>query len=76
VIEAAYGARSAAQFKGYLIDLGPDHYARLAGAKRYLEFAAAGRAVPKDAGAEETRTITLADLKRAIEEQKSEESVQ
>jgi hypothetical protein len=43
VIEAALQPRSSLVVNGALVDGGPDHYARLTGAKRLMEFTLAGR---------------------------------
>ena len=68
VIEKSYVAKRIVLDRyGMQIDLGPDHYARLTGAKRFLEFALAGRAVPKEEEKGE-RPLTLADLKALIDE--------
>lgn len=67
-IEAAFDAKATAQFQGCLVVLGPDHYARLAAAKRFAEFITLGRPAPKDDSKQE-KSITLADIKRLLEEQ-------
>jgi hypothetical protein len=46
-IEDAFGAVQLAQFQGCPVELGPDHWCRLAAAKRLLELVAAGRPMPK-----------------------------
>ena len=72
VIEQAYKANSYAIVKGVPVKTGADHYARLTGAKRFLEFANAGRAQGREAETQDTRPITIADIKRAIDEEKKE----
>jgi hypothetical protein len=48
VIEEAFGAtRPGITEDGQRYDLGPDHYARLTAAKRFIELVTAGRPVPK-----------------------------
>jgi hypothetical protein len=70
VIEGAFKAMSIAQFQGTPVVMGPDHYARLAAAKRFVEFAMAGRAVPKDADSGE-KAVTLDDIKRIMQQKES-----
>ena len=55
-IEEALDARRIQILKdGTQIDAGPDHYARLAAAKRLLEYLLAGRPVPQAKPEEETK---------------------
>lgn len=68
VIEDSYTARRAATFEGGVIDLGPDHYARLTGAKRFLELTLAGRVAPKEADPTEGRTMTMDQVKALLAE--------
>ena len=50
---------------------GPDHYARLAGAKRLLEFTLAGRPQPEKEK-ETQRTFTVQEMEAAIAANKEE----
>ena len=47
VIKHAFRARRKVINKGEVVDLGPDHYARLAAVGRLVQILTAGRAVPK-----------------------------
>jgi len=71
VIEEAYKAKSIVHFQGSRLTLGPDHYARLTASKRFLDVVSLGRPTAKAAeGAGNEGGITLAELKRRIEESK------
>src|SRR5919197_542490 len=63
VIREAADARRAEKLSdGTLVDLGPDHYARLAAAKRYIELVTAGRPAPKAQEETQDRGVTWAQL--------------
>jgi len=64
VIEEAFEARVMRTSKdGAAIDLGPDHYARLAAVGTFMKLLTAGRPVPKAAEPrKEDEGLTLADL--------------
>jgi hypothetical protein len=47
VIERAYRARRKVMNKADVVDLGPDHYARLAAVGRLVQILTAGRPIPK-----------------------------
>jgi hypothetical protein len=69
VIQQAFRARRTAIRKGEVIDLGPDHYARLAAVGRLVQILTAGRPVPKpEERKEERRTITLEEVEALIEQ--------
>lgn len=64
VIEEALAARHTGLFKGDVVDMGADHYARLAAVKRIVELTAAGRPparLPDEIPAE-MKTLTLQQL--------------
>jgi len=70
-INQAFDANKIAMYLGGEVDLGPDHYARLAAAKRYLELVALGRPTPKPK--EDNRQvgmITVEELKRVVAERR------
>jgi hypothetical protein len=50
-----------------VVDAGPDHYARLTGAKRLLEFTLAGRSTPR-AEDQEKPKLTLQELEELLRE--------
>lgn len=64
VIEAAMQAnRVVVDRLGAKVDLGPDHYARLTAAKRFIELTTAGRPSPKaPEPKDDKRTLTLAEF--------------
>jgi len=64
VIEEAFEAQVIrAGRNGELINVGPDHYARLAAGEKFIKLLTAGRPVPKAPEyAKDDNTLTLADL--------------
>jgi len=76
VIEAAYEAnRIVLDRLGNECNLGPDHYARLAGAKRFLELAGSGRPTPKPPDASQPRKgVTLAEFEELYHEYQQSQS--
>jgi hypothetical protein len=75
VIEDAYAARRFAITRdGCEVDLGADHYARLAAAKRFIELATAGRPTPKppEDKPNERRKLTLAEFEELYREHQSQ----
>jgi DNA-binding GntR family transcriptional regulator len=63
--------------KGSILVIGPDHYARLTAAKRFIELMTAGRAAPKAPDREqERRTLTLQEIEKAVQEAKAAGVVQ
>ena len=70
-IEASFKATRTIVLDKNVVDGGPDHYARLTGAKRFLEFLLAGRPRPEKAE-EIRRTFTLQEIEEAIAFNKAE----
>jgi hypothetical protein len=69
VIQQAFRARRRGLRKGEVVDLGPDHYARLAAIGRLVQILTAGRPVPRaEEKKEQRRTITLEELEALIEQ--------
>jgi hypothetical protein len=74
VIQQAFRARRRALRKGEVVDLGPDHYARLAAVGRLVQILTAGRPLPKpEERKEERRTISMEELETLIEESRKSE---
>jgi hypothetical protein len=68
-IARALRARRRGLWKGEVVDLGPDHYARLAAVARLVHIPTAGRALPQPAQRkEERRTISMEELEALIEQ--------
>jgi hypothetical protein len=68
VIEQAFRARRKGISKGEVIDLGPDHYARLASVGRLVQILTAGRAMPKPKEQkQEDGLIDYDQLRRLVE---------
>jgi hypothetical protein len=62
-IEEAFQAQSIVQYQGKPVVLGPDHYARLAAAKRFIDLVTAGRPVAKAPDdSEKSKQVTLKEL--------------
>ena len=57
-----------------VVDGGPDHYARLTGAKRLLEFTLAGRPRPEKK-AEARRGFTHQEMEAALVQQKKDQQL-
>jgi hypothetical protein len=72
-IRQAFRAPRRALHKGEVIDLGPDHYARLAAVGRLVQILTAGRPVPKPPEKPERPKLTLADIARLLEERNAAE---
>jgi hypothetical protein len=72
VIQQAFRARRRGLQQGQVVDLGPDHYARLAAVGRLVQILTAGRPVPRaEEKKEEPREVTVEDIRafiRAAEE--------
>ncbi len=76
-IEDALIATRTAVTQGAVVDLGPDHFARLAATKRLLEVISLGRPTakaPVDAG--RRASITLAELEQIVAERKQQLVIQ
>ena len=70
IIKEGFQARRTVVHKGQVVDVGPDHYARLAAVAALVRILTAGRPLPKPKEKkEENGLITLDELKRLIEEQ-------
>jgi hypothetical protein len=68
VIRQAFRARRKVVNKGEVIDLGPDHYARLTAVARLVQMMTAGRPVPRPKQKkDDDGLITIEDLKRLID---------
>jgi len=73
-IEAGMKADKVVVANGCKLNLGADHYARLTAAKRFMELLTAGRPVPRAPGdSAAPKTITLEELERLIEQNKTEQ---
>jgi hypothetical protein len=66
-IEAGMRAEKTALYLGGAVSMGPDHYARLTAAKRFLELVTMGRPTPRapDEGHAQ-KTITLEELEKLV----------
>lgn len=64
-ISASLQATSTVVIDKKVVDSGPDHYARLTGAKRLLEFTLAGRPRPEKK-AEARRGFTMQEIEAAM----------
>jgi hypothetical protein len=69
-IEGAFRARRKVMNKGEVVDLGPDHYARLAAVGRLVQIMTAGRPIPKpkEEKKQEDGLITFEQLRRLVDE--------
>ena len=55
--------------EGTVVTVGPDHYARLAACKRFIEITTAGRPLPKAPEPhDDKRTITLAEFQELVKQ--------
>ncbi len=72
-IEASFEATRNIVIDKSVVDGGPDHYARLTGAKRFLEFLLAGRPRPEKEQKREGVRVTLQQLEAAVRELESPE---
>jgi hypothetical protein len=71
VIQQAFRARCRGLQQGQVIDLGPDHYARLAAVGRLVQILTAGRPMPRaEEKKEEPRQVTVDDIRAFIEPRK------
>ena len=69
VIRDAMGARRAEKLAdGRVIDIGPDHYARLTAAKRFFELLTAGRPAPRAQEEKDHRGITWAQMQALLKQ--------
>ena len=76
VIEDAFGAQILTATKeGRVVTVGPDHYARLAAAKRFIELTTAGRPVPKaPEPPPDRRRITLTEFEEILQQYRQHNS--
>jgi hypothetical protein len=71
-VDHAFSARREYMTKdGQIVYGGPDHYARLAAAKHFRDFLAAGRPAPKQPEKEARRRLTLPELEALLREDKA-----
>jgi hypothetical protein len=76
-IQEALKATRAVWCEGQMRELGPDHFARLAAAKRLIELVSAGRPTPKAPEREVKRKgITLQELEELAEANKNNQETQ
>jgi hypothetical protein len=66
IIRESYSARKTAVAEGVVIDAGPDHYARIAGGKLYVQLLTAGRALPKAPETKEFKGATYQEIEAAL----------
>jgi hypothetical protein len=66
-IQQALHARRRGLSEGEVVDLGPDHYARLAAVGRLVQILTAGRPLPKPPEKPERPKLTLADIARGAQ---------
>jgi hypothetical protein len=71
-IQQALHARRRGLSEGEVVDLGPDHYARLAAVGRLVQILTAGRPVPKPPEKPERPKLTLAAIARVLQERNAE----
>ena len=72
VIERAFRARRKVMNKGEIVDLGPDHYARLAAVGRLVQILTAGRPIPKPKEQKQEYGLIDYDQLRRLVEKKPE----
>ena len=74
IIKEGFQARRTVVSKGQVVDLGPDHYARLAAVTALIRILTAGRPIPKPKEKKEEKgLVTLDELKRLAAQEGGEE---
>ncbi len=75
-IDAAFKAQRTVHFMGGRVSLGPDHYARLTAAKRYLEVVSLGRPVAQAQDGAAKVGMTYDELCRRVAESEKTDVIQ